>query len=292
VGPASDSGTGEDEMGNGNAFGGPGITPTDPNSAANDARGAQPPDDSGINLHSTSDQRADVNNRVQHTEGNSYLEVKGAKGELKIGLFLEIILGMKHTIIAGLKTAIDVSFSKTFNIGGYSNEMAGAKYEFLANKKEKMSGTKGESVATNRYDIVKGKLVEKTVAKKLKAQALDKELTDAMSEKVGPLLEATAARFKARAESVKEKIGSLDMKIASELRVKCAEARMSVAELDRHLSNIEYQCGKFERKCTAMDETVDSLMEIKGSTTSNKATAMKLKAGVLKFTGSMVKLGE
>src|SRR5687767_6535441 len=109
-------------MGNGGSGGG-GLTPCNANSAADDARQVKPKDDRGLQWQSTGDHRVEVKNRVQHTEGPCWLEVKGGKGEVKLGGFLELVFGLKHTVIAGLKTVIDISFSKTFNIGPYTTEM-------------------------------------------------------------------------------------------------------------------------------------------------------------------------
>ncbi len=272
--------------------GGPGITPGDANSAAEDARNAATTDQTGINAHTADDHRVEVNNSVCHSEEDCLIEIKGAKGENKIGGFLEFVGGLKHSMIALFKTTVDASYSKTFNLGPYTTEMAAAKYEVLGTKKEKVFGTKSDTYTGWKYKVNKGNWLEARVDKLQKEQAAEKELNNALTEYMGSRLEATAAKHKAKVESLNEKINTFDLKVASQLRVQCEEARMKANELNMHLTAIKNHCGKWERQCKTMDESIGALMEIKGSKQSTKGNTIKLKAGLLKFTASVVKLGE
>lgn len=279
-------------MGGGGKPGGAGLSPGDPNGAANNAGQSATKDQTGININTSGDHRVEVNHEVAHTEGNRYIEVKGGKGEIKIGGFLEFITPLKHTMTGGFKTTVDLSNSLSINVGPFTTEMLAAKYEILGSKEEQVGGTKSDTYTGFKFEKNNGPWTEAEAAKRSKAQALEKEINDAMAARVGPLLEATAAKFKATADKAREQVNVMDLRIASKLRVQYEKASMTVTALEREYGNIKYHCGKFERQCASMDEAVSALMEIKGSKNATKASAMKVKASLLKFTGSVVKLGE
>jgi hypothetical protein len=270
----------------------PGLNAGDPNGAAEQGRSTAPTNRTGINANTTDDHRVEVKNEVCHTEDLWWREIKGAKGEHKIGGFLEFIGGLKHSMILGFKTTFEAAFAKTWNIGPYSTEQIALKYEILAKKEETVFGLKSEKTVPWKWEKNNGPWIEQTAKAKDEIEKLQKEINDKMTERIGPALEATCEKYEARAKTVREKADSASLKIAKELRVKCEEARMVVNEFDRHVKNIDYNVGQFERRCKSMDQVVEALMEIKGSKVADKGASVKLKASVLKFTGSMIKLGE
>lgn len=273
--------------------GGTGICQTDANGAADQLRAGSTTDKTGMNCQTSGDCRVEVSmNQIIHTLIDRYVEVKGAKGETKIGGFLELAVGIKHSMTLGLKTAIDLSYSKTFDLGPYSTEMLAMKYEVIHRKMEKVGGEKRDDYSAFKYEKNKGPWKKTIAGKKKSLQPIEKEMSDALMEKAGAVIETTAAKYKARAKDVKERIGNLNVKISKELQMQCSNARIKFMDFNCHISQMEYQCGKWERKCKAMEEAVSALAEFKGSKRADKAASLKLKGAFLKFTGSVVKLGE
>jgi hypothetical protein len=273
--------------------GGDGLSQTDINGAKKQVTDGRTTDHTGLNCNSAGDVRATVKkNHVRYTEQNTWLEVKGAKGEVKLGGFIELVLGMKHSMVGGLKTAIDLSYSNTFNIGPYTTEMLAAKYEVLHKKIERVGGEKEDLYTVCKWERNNGKWTKTVAGAKKTATPLEKEVTKAMALRCGALIELTAKKQRAKAKDVKQRIGDLKLKIDKQLNLKCSNARIKYGEFNGHIAQMQYQVGKFERKCKAMDEAVSAIMEFKGSKQWSKGKTVKLKASVLKFTASVVKLGE
>lgn len=276
----------------GGDHGGSTITPGDPNAAADQCRATQPSDPTGINMQTKGDLREEVKNHVSHSEADNWIEVKGNKGEIRIGAFFELIGGLRHSMTLGPKTAIDLAYYKTFNIGPYTSNMIAAKYERLGSKKEKVHGWKKDKAWPLKYEKTTGDWKETNAKKRQDEEAFKKLINDKMTERVGALLEERAKKCKENAEKVRETVRRLDRNVAHKLRVSCEEYRSKLGQFEREVSKMETICGKLEQKSKTIDMAIGSLMDIKAKKIKQEAQMMECKAGVLKFAADLVKLGE
>jgi len=226
----------------GGGIGGAGITPGAPDAAAGQARGAAPTDLTGFVSKTKGDQREESHNQVSHTEGNSWIEVKGSKGEFKMGAFLELIVGMKHTMVGGIKTGLDLAYNKTFDLGPCSTEMLAAKYERLGSKNEKVMGEKKETWTGYKYEKTTGSWKEANAKKREEAEAQKKAINDALNERAGAMFQEKAASCKEKADKVRETITALDRKVSQQMRVECEKARDKVNQYNRDISQIKMTC--------------------------------------------------
>jgi hypothetical protein len=276
-------------MGNG----GPSPTPTDPNATANNhgssgPNGKQP----GINATSTGNNHATAINFFSEARNLNWIKVKGSKLEYGLAARFEIVLGVKNTLIAGFKTALDIAWNRTYNLSSYTTWFGGARYEAIRPKKiEVVYGSKKDEASMPKKERVNGAWTHTSAAKEKKNQALFKAVVDELMEQSGTTLEKVIKKYDAKWTKVEENAKSLTEKCDA-LTEKLAHLNFTVTNYKKNIDQISDVCKQFQLKSAQMEIAADSAISIKADKKSIKGSTVSMKAGTIKFMGDLVKLGE
>ncbi len=279
-------------MGNGNpALAG--TPPTDPNATAGQIansgpNGKQP----GINATTNGDNHATASSHHEEAGALKWYEVKGSKIEYVWGGRFDIVLGVKHTIIGGMKTGIDLAYNRTYNLDSYRTFFGGARYEIITPKKtEKVFGKKDDDAKLPKKERVNGAWTHTSAAKEKKNQALLKVIVEELMEQAGSTLNKIITKYEAKWDKVSKHADSVKQK-SQTVREKIMHLNVAIKDYKVDIKTISDICKEFERKAAQMEIAADSALEIKAAKSSIKGGIVGMKAGTLKLTANLVKLGE
>jgi hypothetical protein len=270
-----------------------GTTPTDPHAAATQLgnsgiTGKQ----SGINAVTTGDFHSVATSLYSEARDLNWTHTKGSKLEYGLAGRFEIVLGLKNTIIAGLKTAFDVAWNRTYNMGSYTTKFAGARYEAITPKKvEVVYGKKSDEAWLTKRERVQGAWTHTAAAKERKHQTLFKSIVKSLLEEVGSTLEKTIDTYDARWTTLEQRAETLNQE-SEKLSEKFATLNTVIEHYKTDIEQIEYVSKQFELKSEQLELAADAAMSIQADKTVVKGSTVSMKAGTIKFMGDLVKLGE
>jgi hypothetical protein len=277
----------------GNSPGLGGVTPTDPHAAAaqlgqSGITGKQP----GINAATAGDLYSAASSVITDAQNLNWIHTKGSKLEYGFAGRFEIVLGLKNTLILGLKTALDVACNRTYNLGSYTTRFAGARYEAITPKKiEVVYGKKTDEAWLTKRERVQGAWTHTSAAKERKHQALFKSIVKSLLEEVGGRLEKTIDTYQARWTTLEQRAKTLSEE-GEKLSEKFVTLNTAIDKYKTDIEQIEHTCKQFELKSAQLEIAADAAMSIQADKKVIKGSTVSMKAGTIKFMGDLVKLGE
>jgi len=277
----------------GNSPGLGGATPTDPHAAAGQLNqsgitGKQ----SGINAATAGDLHSAAASVFSEARDLNWIHTKGSKLEYGLAGRFEIVLGLKNTLILGLKTAFDVAWNRTYNLSSYSTRFAGARYEAITPKKiEVVYGKKSDEAWLTKRERVQGAWTHTSAAKERKHQALFKSIVKSLLEEVGGRLEKTIDTYEAHWTTLEQHAKTLNEE-SEKLSEKFTTLNTAIEHYKTDIEQIEHTCKQFELKSEQIEIAADAAMSIQADKKVIKGSTVSMKAGTIKFMGDLVKLGE
>lgn len=270
-----------------------GSPPTDPNGMAENHSASGPDgNQSGINGLSQGNLSASATHYFSVLRNMTWVKTKGSKLEYGMAMRFEIVLGFKNSVTAGFKTALDIAFNRTYNLGTYTTLFGGARYELIRPKKiETVYGTKDDVATLPKKERVNGAWTHTVAAKEQKNQALYKAVVDQLMEESGATLEKIITKYDAKWTKVAEKSKSLKEQ-SDKLTEKIARMNMTIDNYKADIDKISDICKEFQNKSGEIDAAMDAALNIKTPKHNIKGAMVSMKAGTVKLMGSLVKLGE
>lgn len=268
------------------------VKPNDPSALAADIKAAKPVNPGGATNTGDKDKNTDVKDNVSQTDGNWWINTSASKHEVRITASIDVVVGLRHSVIVGAATEIAKSDSWAKTTGSFTNEMLLAKYERLGKKTEIIKGDKSEWFFGPRRSLTFKKFVKKNSTETMEEHAIEKELNEIAAKKIGPLLKKKSTDVKRDLHKLKEKINHLVVNGTTKLDVTAKKSKSTVKEMQLTIKSVKRTCGKFEQRTEKMKVAVGALMAIEGKGVNQRQQALSLKGDVLKLTAELVKLGE
>jgi hypothetical protein len=270
-----------------------GVAPTDPHAAAaqlgqSGITGTQ----SGINAVTKGDFQAVATNLISEALDLLWIHTKGSKLEYGFAARFEIVLGVKNSLILGLKTAFDAAWNRTYNLWTYTSRFAGARYEVITPRKvEIVYGQKIDQAKRPKKEWILGVATHTSAAKERKQQKLFKSIVKSLLEEVGGTLEKTIETYDAQWTTLEQQAKTLNQE-SDKLSEKFGTLNTAITNYRTDIEQIEHVCKQFELKSAQLEIAADAAMSIQADKTVVKGSTVSMKAGTIKFMGDLVKLGE
>jgi Uncharacterized conserved protein len=258
-----------------------------------DSNGIGPGQD-GINAASAASLMSVARNFYSQAERMGFIKTKANKLTYGMALSFEGVLGLKSTIIAGMKTAIDAAFNRTHNLSGYRTAFCGLRYEIIRSKKvETVYGYKEDvAVGGKKYEWSNGAWTHKETGIKKQMQKDFEAICKSLAEEFGTKLEETTQKHTSRITKYEEDVKTETSKYVTSLQVKAGNLRATISEMKRDIKKIDEICNEFTRKTSSMEAAADSALNIQTPKSKIKGSMIQIKGSVQKFMGDLVKLGE
>jgi len=247
---------------------------------------------SGINGLTKGDLNGTATHFFSSLRNLNWIKTKGSKLEYGIAARFEVVLGFKNSVTAGFKTALDIAFNRTYNMGTFTTLFGGARYEVIRPKKiEVVHGVKDDVATLPKKERVNGAWTHTVAAKEQKNQALFKAVVDELMEESGTTLEKIITKYDAKWTKVTENAKTLKEQ-SDKLTEKIALMNLTITNYKADIDKINDVCKQFQLKSGEIDVAVGSALDIKTPKHNIKGAMVSMKAGTVKFMGSLVKLGE